>query len=140
VYSEGWALYAEYLGEELGLYKTPYDLFGRLSMEMMRAVRLVVDTGMHAKGWSIERCIEYMMSKTGMHFHEVDAEVHRYASCQGQACAYKIGEIEIRRLRSQAEEVLGARFNVKEFHSLCLNSGPMTLKLLAEAVEEYLGT
>jgi len=98
-YIEGWALYCEYLGEEMGLYTSPYEIFGRLSMEMMRAVRLVVDTGMHAKGWSIDRSVNYMMEKTGMHQKEVEAEVKRYASWPGQACAYKIGQLEIIKLR-----------------------------------------
>ena len=137
-YSEGWGLYSEYLGEEMGMYKTPYDIFGRLSMEMMRAVRLVVDTAIHSKGWSIEQCIDYMMEKTGMHRHEVDTEIYRYASWPGQACAYKIGQIEILRLRKLAEDSLGDKFSLKQFHSLCLTSGPMTLELLKNLIQEYI--
>lgn len=89
-YIEGWGLYCEHLGEEMGLYTTPYELFGRLSMEMMRAVRLVVDTGIHHKGWSLDKAIDYMMEKTGMHRHEVETEVYRYATWPGQATAYKM--------------------------------------------------
>jgi uncharacterized protein (DUF885 family) len=137
-YAEGWALYCEYLGEEMGMYKTPYDLFGRLSMDMMRAVRLVVDTGLHYKGWGIEKCIDYMMEKTGMHRHEVETEIYRYATWPGQACAYKIGQIEFLRLRRLAEDTLGDRFSLKDFHSLCLNSGPLPLVELARLVETYI--
>jgi uncharacterized protein (DUF885 family) len=137
-YVEGWALYTELLGEEMGLYKTPYELFGKLSMEMMRAVRLVVDTGLHTKGWSIDRCIEYMMEKTGMHHHEVETEIIRYAGWPGQACSYKIGSIEILRLREKAKAELGSKFNIKDFHSLCLNSGPLPLTQLAEMVESWI--
>jgi uncharacterized protein (DUF885 family) len=137
-YCEGWGLYSEFLGEEMGLYKTPYDLFGRLSMEMMRAVRLVVDTGLHSKGWSIEESVQYMMKMTGKHRPEVEGEIYRYASWPGQACAYKIGEIEIRRLRKKAEDALGGKFDVKEFHSICLMNGPMSLILLGELVDKYI--
>jgi len=122
----------------MGLYKTPYELFGRLSMEMMRAVRLVVDTGLHSKGWSIEKCVDYMMEKTGKHRAEVEGEIYRYASWPGQACAYKIGELEIRRLRKRAEEQLGPKFDVREFHSTCLLNGPMSLVLLGSLVDSYI--
>lgn len=89
-YIEGWGLYSEFLGEEMGLYTTPYELFGRLSMEMMRAVRLVVDTGIHFYKWPLEKAIQYMMSKTGMHRHEVETEIYRYATWPGQATACKL--------------------------------------------------
>jgi len=137
-YVEGWALYCEYLGEEMGLYDTPFDLFGRLSMDMMRAVRLVVDTGLHAFGWSIERAVEYFMEKTGMHVKESENEVYRYASWPGQAVAYKIGQLEILRLRQHAEKTLGSKFNLANFHSLVLNSGALTLSLLASMVDEWI--
>lgn len=137
-YVEGWALYTELLGEEMGMYTTPYELFGKLSMEMMRAVRLVVDTGLHTKGWSIEHCITYMMEKTGMHRHEVEVEIYRYAGWPGQATSYKIGSIEILRLREKAKQELGSKFNIKDFHSLCLNSGPLPLTLLGELVEAWI--
>lgn len=122
----------------MGLYKTPYELFGRLSMEMMRAVRLVVDTGLHSKGWTIEKSVEYMMKMTGKHRPETEGEIYRYASWPGQACAYKIGEIEIRRLRKHAEEKLGSRFDIREFHSVCLMNGPMSLILLGTLVNDYI--
>lgn len=137
-YVEGWALYTELLGEEMGVYTTPYELFGKLSMEMMRAVRLVVDTGLHTKNWGIEKCIDYMMEKTGMHRHEVEVEIYRYAGWPGQACSYKIGQIEIVRLRAKAQEELGSLFNIKDFHSLCLNSGPLPLTLLGEMVDDWI--
>ncbi len=137
-FCEGWALYCEYLGEEMGMYRTPYDIFGRLSMDMMRAVRLVVDTGLHSLGWSVDAAVSYMMEKTGMHEKEVTAEIRRYASWPGQACAYKIGQLEILRMRRRAEEALGSKFSLSEFHSLCLMSGPLTLALLADIVEEYI--
>lgn len=135
---EGWALYCEHLGEEMGVYKNPMQIFGRLSMDMMRSVRLVVDTGLHAMGWTIERSIAYMAEKTGMQLEEVEPEIYRYASWPGQACAYKIGQIEILRLRRLAEEALGEAFNVKDFHSVCLNQGPVSLAVLGEIVEEYI--
>jgi uncharacterized protein (DUF885 family) len=136
-YAEGWALYCEFLGEEMGLYKTPHDLFGRLSMEMMRATRLVVDTGIHAMKWSIEDAIEYMMETTGMQRHEVSKEVRRYASWPGQACAYKIGQLEFLRLRELAMRELGTKFNLKDFHDICLNSGPVPLSILQDMIMEY---
>lgn len=120
------------------MYKTPVDLFGRLSMDMMRAVRLVVDTGLHWKGWSIDQCVDYMMEKTGMHRHEVETEIYRYAGWPGQACGYKIGQIEIIKLRRKAEEELGDDFDLKRFHQICLNSGPLPLTALASLVEAYI--
>merc|ERR1711904_230190 len=100
-YLEGWALYCEALGEEMGMYNTPYDLFGRLSMEMMRAVRLVVDTGIHFHGWSVEKAAAYFEEKTGM--MKAEAECHRYAAWPGQACAYKVGQLAIEEMRRRAE-------------------------------------
>lgn len=139
-YLEGWALYCEALGEEMGIYKTPMDIFGRLSMEMMRAVRLVVDTGIHAQGWSVERAIKYMMEKTGMHLHECEAECYRYEAWPGQACAYKIGEVAMWAERRKAEAKLGARFSLPKFHSVVLRSGPVPLDTLGTIVDEYIET
>ncbi len=136
-YIEGWGLYSEYLGEEMGLYKTPYELFGRLSMEMMRAVRLVIDTGIHSKGWTLDYAIDYMMQKTGMHRHEVEVEVYRYATWPGQATAYKIGEIALRRIRCYAEKELGSKFDVREFHDAVLKFGPIPLTSLESVVEDF---
>lgn len=136
-YLEGWALYCEHLGEEMGMYDTPYELFGRLSMEMMRAVRLVVDTGIHAKGWSVEKAIEYMQDKTGMHRHECETECYRYASWPGQACGYKVGQLAIEEARRKAEEMLGSKFSLPDFHEVLLGSGPLPLDLLAARVESW---
>ena len=122
----------------MGMYKTPVDLFGRLSMDMMRAVRLVVDTGLHYKGWSIKQCIDYMMEKTGMHEHEVETEIFRYAGWPGQACGYKIGQIEIINMRDKAKAALGEKFDLKKFHSICLNSGPLPLTELSAMVDDYI--
>lgn len=137
-YMEGWGLYSEFLGEEMGLYTSPYELFGRLSMEMMRAVRLVVDTGIHAMGWSLEQAIVYMMEKTGMHRHECDCEVFRYATWPGQATAYKIGELSILKQRRKAEAALGHKFNVKDFHTAVLRYGPVPMNLLENLVQHYI--
>jgi uncharacterized protein (DUF885 family) len=137
-YAEGWGLYSEFLGEEMEMYKTPYDIFGYLSMNMMRAVRCVVDTGLHSKGWSIEKTISYMMEKTGMHLHEVETEIYRYAAWPGQACAYKVGQLEFLRLRAHAESNLGDKFDVREFHEICLGSGALPLTLLTGMVEKYI--
>jgi uncharacterized protein (DUF885 family) len=128
----------QYLGEEMGLYNSPIELFGRLSMEMMRAVRLVVDTGIHSLGWSLDRCVDYFMEKTGMHRHEAEGEVYRYASWPGQAVAYKVGQLEIIRLRRKAEAELGAFFDLKSFHAVLLNSGPMPLSKIAALVDEMI--
>ena len=136
-YLEGWALYCEALGEEMGVYKTPMALFGRLSMEMMRAVRLVVDTGIHAKGWSVEAAIAYMMEKTGMHQHECEAECYRYEAWPGQACACKTGEVAIWRMRREAEAALGGKFSLKGFHSVVLKHGPLPLDILASLVRDW---
>ena len=142
-YIEGWALYCEHLGEEMGLYSDAYDIFGRLSMDMMRAVRCVVDTGLHAKGWSIEKSVVYMMEKTGMHRKEVESEIYRYATWPGQAVAYKVGQLEFLRLRRKAETAMqmsgsSSIFKISEFHDVCLDSGPVSLSLLEELIEKYI--
>lgn len=137
-YLEGWALYCEALGEEMpGMYSTPMSLFGRLSMEMMRAVRLVVDTGIHAHGWSVERAVEYMMEQTGMQRHECEAECYRYEAWPGQACAYKIGEVAIWRMRRKAESALADRFDIRRFHTCLLEHGPLPLDTLANLVDTW---
>lgn len=136
-YLEGWALYCEALGEEMGLYRDPMALFGRLSMEMMRAVRLVVDTGIHAQGWSVEKAIDYMMEKTGMHRHECEAECYRYEAWPGQACAYKIGEIAFHKIRAAAEAELGKRFDLRRFHTEVLAHGPLPLDTLSDLITAW---
>jgi uncharacterized protein (DUF885 family) len=129
---EGWGLYAERLGIEMGLYNDPYDDFGRLSYEMWRAMRLVVDTGIHAKGWTRERAVEFMLANSALTRQNVEREVDRYIAWPGQACAYKIGELRIRELRALAERELGARFDLRAFHDMLLEEGAIPLPLLEE--------
>jgi uncharacterized protein (DUF885 family) len=134
---EGWGLYAERLGLEVGFYEDPYRDFGRLSYEMWRACRLVVDTGMHYQGWTREQAIDFMAQNTALSEHNIEAEVDRYISWPGQALAYKTGELKIRELRQEAEESLGENFNVREFHDIVLGSGSVPLDVLEENVKEY---
>ena len=137
-YGEGWGLYSERLGLEAGFYTDPYSDFGRLTYEMWRACRLVVDTGMHAMGWTREQSIEYLASRTALSLHEVTTETDRYISWPGQALSYKMGEIQIRELREQAERELGEKFDVREFHDVILREGPVPLPVLAGQVEAYI--
>lgn len=138
-YAEGWGLYAESLGDEMGLYDDPYSKFGQLTYEMWRAVRLVVDTGMHALKWDRERAIDYFMANAPKTQLDVTNEVDRYIAWPGQALAYKIGQLEIRRLREHARDKLGStRFDVKEFHDVVLRDGGMPLDLLAKQVESWI--
>eukprot|EP00929_Paragymnodinium_shiwhaense_P013493 TRINITY_DN121339_c0_g1_i1.p1 TRINITY_DN121339_c0_g1~~TRINITY_DN121339_c0_g1_i1.p1 ORF type:complete len:601 (+),score=179.50 TRINITY_DN121339_c0_g1_i1:101-1903(+) len=139
-YLEGWALYCEAFGEEMGLYKTPQDLFGRFSMEMMRAVRLVVDTGIHMFDWSIEKAIQYMEEKTGMATKDCEAECHRYAAWPGQACGYKVGELALRQMRAKAEKELGGKFDLPAFHDLIVGAGPQPLDFLERRIDEWIAT
>ncbi|TWU62444.1 DUF885 domain-containing protein [Crateriforma conspicua] len=136
---EGWALYSERLGKEIGFYQDPYQDFGRLSMEAWRASRLVVDTGIHALGWSRQRAIEYMKANTALSEHNVVAEVDRYIGWPGQALAYKVGELYITDLRHQAEEALGDSFDVREFHDVVLGAGSIPLPVLGQRVKDYIG-
>lgn len=137
-YLEGWALYCERLGEEMGMYSTPLELFGRLSCEMMRAVRLVVDTGIHAFGWSVERAIQYMEEKTGMSAPDCSDECHRYAAWPGQACGYKVGQLAIEEMRAKAELVLKSKFDLAAFHELLLANGPLPLDILSKMVGKWI--
>ncbi len=138
-YVEGWALYAEYLGEEMGVYRDSYDLFGRYVDEIWRAVRLVVDTGIHAFGWTRKQAIDYMMKYSCDPREQIEIELDRYIIWPGQACAYKIGEIKIRELRRKAEETLGEKFDIKQFHEVVLQSGALPLRLLEEILTEWIG-
>ncbi len=139
-YSEGWALYAERLGLEAGFYTDPYSNFGRLTYEMWRASRLVVDTGLHNEGWTRQQAMDYLAANTALSLHEVRTETDRYISWPGQALAYKTGEIRIRRLRERAEKALGARFDIRTFHDAILETGPVPLSILDGQVEAYIRT
>jgi uncharacterized protein (DUF885 family) len=140
-FGEGWALYAERLGTEMkGLYATPYDHFGRLSYEMWRAMRLVVDTGIHAKGWPRTRAIEYMLANSALTKQNVAKEVDRYIAWPGQATAYKIGEMLIRRMRAKAEKELGAKFDLRAFHDTVLEEGSIPLPLLEERLNAWIAS
>jgi len=138
VFVEGWALYAESLGKELGLYDDPIQYFGMLSMEMHRAIRLVVDTGMHSKGWTREQAIQYSLDHEAESEASIISEIERYMATPGQALSYKMGQITIRALRTQAEDRLGAQFDVRAFHSQVLNSGSLPLVLLERKIENWI--
>jgi len=137
-FGEGWGLYSEFLGKEAGFYLDPYSDFGRLTYEMWRACRLVVDTGLHAKGWSRQRVLNYMASNTALSIHEITTETDRYISWPGQALSYKMGELKIKALRKKATEALGENFDIREFHDLVLSKGTVTLPILEEMVERYI--
>ena len=140
VFVEGWALYAESLGKELGLYDDPFQYFGMLSMEMHRAIRLVVDTGMHSKGWTREQAIQYSLDHEAESEASIISEIERYMATPGQALSYKMGQIKIRTLRTKAEQKLGAQFDVRAFHSQVLNSGSLPLVLLEEKIENWINS
>ena len=136
-YTEGWGLYAERLASEMGLLEDPYDDIGRLQAELFRAVRLVVDTGIHAMRWTREEAIDYMLANTGMAESDVVAEIERYFVIPGQATAYKVGMIKILELRDYAQRELGDRFDIRKFHNVVLTNGSVPLDILEELVEEY---
>ncbi|MCA1767964.1 MAG: DUF885 domain-containing protein [Idiomarina sp.] len=137
-FGEGWGLYSEYLGLEAGFYKDPYSNFGRLSYEMWRAARLVVDTGMHAKGWSRERAMEFMANNTALSLHNVKTEIDRYITWPAQALSYKLGELTIKRLRAEAEQQLGDKFDIREFHDAVLENGSVPLKVLEQHINDWI--
>ena len=137
-YGEGWGLYSEWLGLEAGFYTDPYDNFGRLTYEMWRACRLVVDTGLHSKGWSRQQAIDFMAANTALSLHEIGTETDRYISWPGQALAYKMGEIKIKELRRRAEAALQSDFDVREFHDEILRHGPLPLTQLENQIERWI--
>ncbi|HSU29052.1 MAG TPA: DUF885 domain-containing protein [Chitinophagaceae bacterium] len=137
-YGEGWGLYCEYLGTEMGFYKDPYSHFGRLTYEMWRACRLVLDVALHTKGWTREQGVKYLAENTALSLHEVNTEINRYISWPGQALSYKIGELKIKELRKRAEDALKDKFDIREFHDLILSKGSVTLKILEAMVDGYI--
>lgn len=137
-FGEGWGLYSEKLGKEMGMYQTPYDEFGRLSMEMWRACRLVIDTGIHSKGWTREQAIDYLAGNTALSLKNVQVEIDRYIAWPGQALAYKMGELTILELRAKAEKALGSKFDIREFHDVILDEGGMPLGVLSERVDVWI--
>lgn len=139
-FGEGWGLYSEYLGKEMGFYQDAYSDFGRLTYEMWRAARLVVDTGMHMFGWSRERAMTFMQDNSALSLHNIKTETDRYISWPGQALSYKIGELTIKRLRKKTEQALGAEFDIREFHFQILKNGSLPLNLLEEQIDAYIET
>ncbi len=137
-FSEGWALYAESIGREMGMFTDPYQYYGRLSDEMLRAMRLVVDTGLHAKGWSREQAIAYMQDNSSMAQSDIVAEVERYIAIPGQALSYKIGQRVIRNLREEAEQRLGSHFDVRAFHRQVLADGAMPMDVLSRKIRDWI--
>jgi uncharacterized protein (DUF885 family) len=137
-FGEGWGLYSEYLGHEMGFYKDPYSLFGRLTYEMWRACRLVIDVGIHTKDWTREQAVSYLADHTALSMHEVNTEINRYISWPGQALAYKIGEIKIREMRTRAATVLQEDFDVRAFHDMVLSNGSVTLAILEKMTDRFI--
>ena len=137
-FGEGWGLYSEFLGTEVGMYETPYDEFGRLSYEMWRACRLVVDTGMHVKEWSKQQAIDYMLENTALSEHNIKTEVDRYISWPGQALSYKIGELTIKRLRYETQQALGDKFDIREFHQAVLEYGSVPMSVLEDNIRLFI--
>tara|TARA_A100001011_G_scaffold9148_1_gene10360 strand:+ start:2466 stop:4178 length:1713 start_codon:yes stop_codon:yes gene_type:complete len=137
-YGEGWGLYTEFLANEMGIYTTPFEHFGKLTYEMWRACRLVVDTGIHVFGWSRQKAVGFMKENTALSIHEVNTEIDRYISWPGQALSYKIGELKIRELRKLAENELGSAFDIREFHEQILEKGTLTLPLLESRILNFI--
>ncbi|WP_299716396.1 DUF885 family protein [uncultured Tenacibaculum sp.] len=139
-YGEGWALYTENLGKELGLYTDPYQYFGMLGMEMHRAIRLVVDTGLHAKGWSREKAIQYSLENEAESEASIISEIERYMANPGQALSYKIGQLKIRELRAKAKKELGNKFDIRQFHNQVLETGCIPLALLEDKIDKWISS
>jgi uncharacterized protein (DUF885 family) len=137
-YGEGWGLYAESLGHEIGLYTDPLELMGRYSFELFRAGRLVVDTGLHAKGWTREQAVRYLVEECGQSQGGATSEVLRYMVWPGQALGYKIGELTILDLRAKAQKRLGKRFDLRAFHDAILEEGPLPLSMLKQRMEAWI--
>jgi uncharacterized protein (DUF885 family) len=137
-YGEGWGLYTEWLGTVMGIYETPYEDFGRLTYEMWRACRLVIDTGIHAFGWSREEAMDYLRTRAALSEHEITTEVERYIAWPGQALAYKLGELQIRRHRREAEEKLGSKFDQRHFHDAILALGSVPLPVLEQRMAQFI--
>ena len=139
-YGEGWALYTENLGKELGLYTDPYQYFGMLGMEMHRAIRLVVDTGIHAKGWSREKAIQYSLDNEAEGEASIISEIERYMANPGQALSYKIGQLKIRELRAKSKKQLRDKFDIREFHNQVLETGCIPLALLEAKIDHWIAS
>jgi uncharacterized protein (DUF885 family) len=139
-YVEGWALYSETLGYPMGLYADPYPRFGTLNDEMLRAMRLVVDTGIHNLGWTREQAIDYMLTHSGMGKTDATAEVERYIAIPSQATAYKTGALTIQRLRDKAKTALGDKFDIREFHDQVLDTGALPLQVLEEKIDRWIAS
>jgi uncharacterized protein (DUF885 family) len=139
-YGEGWALYSEWLGQEMGMYHTPYERFGMLSYQVWRAARLVVDTGIHAKGWTRAQAIAYFRDNTALPEHEIETEVDRYITWPGQATSYYLGNMAIRAARERAEKALGAKFNIRAFHDAVLQLGSVPLPVLDRHIDEFIAS
>jgi uncharacterized protein (DUF885 family) len=137
-YGEGWAVYCEYLGDEMGMYETPYDRFGMLGYQIWRAARLVVDTGIHSQGWTREQAIQYMREYTALPDHEIETEVDRYITWPGQALSYYLGEMAIRKGREKAEAALGPKFNIRAFHDTVLALGSVPLPVLTARIDQFI--
>ncbi|WP_336516950.1 DUF885 domain-containing protein [Pollutibacter soli] len=137
-FGEGWGLYCEFLGYEMGFYKDPYSRFGQLTYDMWRACRLVIDVGIHAKGWTRDQAVTYLSENTALSLHEVNTEINRYISWPGQALAYKTGELTIKSLRKKATEVLGEKFDVRSFHDMILSEGTVTMEILTKMTDQYI--
>ena len=137
-YGEGWALYCERLGTEMGIYHTPYETFGMLSYQAWRAARLVVDTGIHSQGWTREQAQQYLRENTALSDHEIETEVDRYISWPGQALSYYLGEMAIQTARHKAETALGPKFNIRAFHDAVLELGCVPLPVLTAHIDEWI--
>lgn len=139
-YIEGWGLYSEYLGRELGVYDDPMDLFGSLNAELWRSIRLVTDTGLHAKGWTRQQVLDYMFANSAVSETRAVAEAERFMAIPGQALAYKIGQLKILEIRRNAEATLGDRFDVAEFHAQVLQDGAMPLSTLENKIDRWVNS